>query len=367
MIYFIAPKAPTGYGIGARIYANHLSYEDNWIDLANMPEDWKSLELDEEGRVVIFWHLGHLSEYLPKKSKNPIALTTFEVDDFTDDQKRDAQNFRAIGTCSKWGKDLIEEKLQVPSFVLPHYSIVNAPSFGYHSTRSEHVEEYEDAIQSIIEYCGSRKIDRPYHDFLSVGKYEARKSQAEILEAFTLANRSCLLMGLWHNPFLPGGMDFSDLHYLGYREFPKRFNAFRIFYHDKSGTFVLLPKVRLENDVLQRIYNFADTFISASKAEGFNIPLYDAVCMQKSIITTVNTGQEFINKDGWEGEITSGPLVPAVDGKWFHGTGRWHSVDVKDIADQINAAIDGKTNLYTISDKSNAEYKNLLSAVQAFD
>jgi len=119
--------------------------------------------------------------------------------------------------------------------------------------------------------------------FLSVGKYEARKSIEETIEAFVAE--------------FPASRDPSVKLWL------------KADYPDQPARAALLrecvapdPRIRIISDRLAdpdmaRLYNSADAFVFPSKAEGFGLPCIEAIACGLPMIATDYSGQSTILKN----------------------------------------------------------------------
>lgn len=123
---------------------------------------------------------------------------------------------------------------------------------------------------------------RPFR-FLTVGKYEQRKGINETLEAFAQVhgNRPDLELVIKSNYFTDHARKYQDLQ-------------------QKIAT-LGLTNVRviwgeISADELADLYRACDTFVLPSRAEGWGLPLIEAVSAGLPIVTTMYSGHtEFLN------------------------------------------------------------------------
>lgn len=158
--------------------------------------------------------------------------------------------------------------------------------------------------------------------FVHIGKAEGRKNTIAIAQAFSQCMQGVLAkltMYIW-NPFC------SE--------------------NEKAGWIQAcsLPGVEVVWQPLGRpeqvasIINRHHAAIYASAAEGWGLPILEAMACGLHVITPVHTGiKEYACPDSVYGVQTRG-LVPARDGKFFHGQGQWYRVQVPEIQDQIRHA-----------------------------
>lgn len=123
---------------------------------------------------------------------------------------------------------------------------------------------------------------RPFR-FLTVGKYEHRKSIDETLEAFAQvhANRPDLELVIKSNYFANRDQKLEALQ----RKIASLgLNNVTLLWGDMNA------------DELANLYRGCDTFILPSKAEGWGLPLIEAVAAGLPVITTMYSGHtEFLN------------------------------------------------------------------------
>ena len=163
--------------------------------------------------------------------------------------------------------------------------------------------------------------------FSHVGKFEERKSSADILKVFTYAlvdlGINCSLIVSMINPFLlNNGFDIikNNLIDLGYSIEKDEEGAIR-FVREKLRVVVMKYKIR----DIRELYNISHFGIYPSKAEGWNLPLIESIASGVPCITTDWTGQsEYLKNYPKELIIEKGQEVVANDGIWFKGDrGKW--------------------------------------------
>jgi glycosyltransferase involved in cell wall biosynthesis len=152
--------------------------------------------------------------------------------------------------------------------------------------------------------------------FLSIGKWEHRKQQDQIVDAFYNAfntNDSVKLIMSMDNPF----MDLSDK---------------KNKYKTKLGNQIqIINRVKSHHD-LARLIQQSYCFVAPSLAEGWNLPLLESMaCGKFSIATNYSGHTEFCDKNTTLLLNPTG-LTPAVDGMWFRensktNCGNWITYD----------------------------------------
>ena len=126
------------------------------------------------------------------------------------------------------------------------------------------------------------KPDRPFR-FLTVGKYEQRKGIDETLEAFAQvhANRPDLELVIKSNYFRDHERKYQDLN--------KKISSLGL-------TNVSLLWGEMSAGELADLYRACDTFVLPTRAEGWGLPLLEAVAAGLPVITTMYSGHtEFLN------------------------------------------------------------------------
>jgi glycosyltransferase involved in cell wall biosynthesis len=142
--------------------------------------------------------------------------------------------------------------------------------------------------------------------FMNVGKWEKRKGHDILHTAFRKAfskNDDVVLWMMPDNPFIDQ-REWDDLY-------------------QKSIGNQLSVFGRISTNQLVSIMQRADCFVFPTRAEGWGLPILEAMSLGKEVIVTYYSGQtQFINnKNARLIEIDN--LELANDGKWFHGEGSW--------------------------------------------
>ena len=170
--------------------------------------------------------------------------------------------------------------------------------------------------------------------FLMLGKFEERKGYTQLLDAFVKAFGKNLKVEL-----LIKGDYYIDRQRKGalLLDFVKSYNA---------------PNIRLltgaaSQEDLFVIYNMADAFVFPSRAEGWGLPLIEAMATGLPAIATNYSGQtEFLSHlEGLFMPVRHN-LVPIQDPE-FHrfvmdddgDWGRWAETDVDDLADKMQEMV----------------------------
>lgn len=179
---------------------------------------------------------------------------------------------------------------------------------------------YDDQIFHPVEYLSPSCV------FLSVGKWEVRKQQDMIVHAFNRAFEKDDNVSLWmscDNRFI---QTFVDQKKKYYKEL-------------LGDSLRLLPRVNTHFD-LARIMQQSYCFVAPSLAEGWNLPLLEAMgCAKFNIATNYSGHTEFCD------EVTTLLIEPtglqkAVDDMWFKensltNCGEWCTYDVDQLIEHM--------------------------------
>lgn len=214
----------------------------------------------------------------------------FEADRLHDFEVRGINLTNGVFTASEWGKKVLEDNgVKVPIVVSPLG--VNQKIFNN-----------EQSLKI--------KTDNKYV-FLHVGKWEKRKGQDFLLEAFGRAFTENDNVELWlvpHNPFLSPQETNTWLNLVNNNPLS-----------DKIKVYNRLPT---QNN-LAEVMREADCGIFMSRAEGWNNEIPEMMSLNKPIITTnYSAHTEYCTSDN-SFLVDVPETETANDGKWFHGFGNW--------------------------------------------
>jgi glycosyltransferase involved in cell wall biosynthesis len=172
------------------------------------------------------------------------------------------QNADVIWTPSAWGRDVL---------------VANG-------LPAETIDIVPEGVQTRVFNPHMRgRIDRSGQPlrFLSIGKFEGRKSYRELLEAFKDAfkNSTQVELGIKSDWFLMPSMS---------EELPRLVSSFGL-------SNVRLYAGNWSPEQLAALYSYSDVFVSPTKAEAWGLPLLEAAATGLPIITTFYSGQtEFL-------------------------------------------------------------------------
>lgn len=354
MVTFIAPLNRTGYGTAARylgraLYQQCPNFQYKVISNIDVPDmrtiDHRMLAnandpVNYDDDVIVFWHMFDSAKYISGFRKRKILYTTFELDGFKNNEIAQADQFDELVTASDWGTAVL--RVYFPNKRI--YKVRHAP-YGdklYDDTDiNSEIEKYYrggrlDYINSLIDSIGYSR--RTCNVFSSSGKYESRKSQKELLEAMTLGNN--ILIASWHNPFIPGGYNFSDFNQLGLKK--KNINLPIAYHNNTYGVYTNEPNtftlVLLKKDLDYYTYHkllHSDGYIAPSKAEGWNLNLSNMIAntLVPCFATYYSAHREYSNAYN---NITPYSTVRAKDNMFFDGTFNWANVNKNIIQEDMS-------------------------------
>jgi hypothetical protein len=203
--------------------------------------------------------------------------------------------------------------------------------------------------------------DRPFR-FLSVGKYEQRKSFDETLQAFAqvFGNTPEVELVIKSNFFVDQDLKSQALQ--------KKID-------DLGLNNVTVIWGTVEHDRVADLYRSCDVFVFPTKGEGWGFPLIEAAASGMPIITVPYSGHtEFLNAipDSVLGvDYVMAPITcpeyqsyyPDADGDW----GLWARPDVYSIAEAMRQARKNHSILAERALKNSAKIRNQFSWTQSVD
>jgi glycosyltransferase involved in cell wall biosynthesis len=309
------PINGTGYGITSKNIIIELSKLN--IDISLFPIG-QQIQIDsEEEKNAIEKMLHNSAKYNPKSPCLKIwhqhdlaskigngkyyVFPFFESDKLFDREIHQLNCSDHVFTASKWGKEVLENNgVTSPITVVP---------LGI----NPNIFRVPDKI----------KTQNPNYIFFHVGKWEMRKSQDVLIEAFNKSFEETDNVELWllpHNPFLSKEEEqqwFSLVNNSKLKEKIKIYNRLPTHYH-----------------LAEFLFN-ADCGVFLSRAEGWNNEIPESMAMNKPIIATnYSAHTEYCNKDN-SFLVEINELEPASDGKWFHGHGNWAKIGEQQIEQTV--------------------------------
>lgn len=164
---------------------------------------------------------------------------------------------------------------------------------------------------------------------MHVGKLEHRKSHKEMVDAFNEAFDifDDVQLDLYTSSFFIGQEEYK-----GWVDYVKS---------TKMGSKInIMDRINTHKNFMS-LYNMYDCYASFSKAEGFDLPLMEAMAHQKlCIATNCSAHRDYITPRNCVIVPIDGMEV-ARDGKWFvEGDGKWAEFDFDQFIDSFNRAKD---------------------------
>lgn len=351
---YVGPINSTGYGIASISYLNGLLKDNNQIftkpisgktsSLENIEEILKSIQnqSNPSDPTFCFWHLFDIPNQISEFKGPKIGFTTFELDTLNNQEINALSTLDAIGTASQWGKSILSKYIDSNKvFVVNHaYNENNTQVIDHNIDATENNANIHSIWSKVIAPISLSKDTL----FLSTaGKFESRKGHPELVDACIAYGKSdpIVLIAYFYNPFIQDNFPFSFLNsrFL-YPEFTS--NGIKVYKKD-NFRLIMMPPAGKRNELHSALQK-ANYFISPSKAEGWNLPLYEMMSIGMPCITTLYSAHtEYCDKNNIL-PIRSKDLTIANDGMFFKGTGSWLNVTKDDILDSIKIAANHKDN-----------------------
>ena len=303
---FSSPINHTGYGISSFSILKELAKKHN---ISYFPKGNPSVETQEEYDLVNLllsrqndfdinapflkiWHQFDLADRIGRGKY--FAYPFFELDTFNDREKKHLSVPDEIFVSSEWAKDIvINNGINSKISVVPLG--VNRNIFNENITSLRNDSRYV---------------------FLTIGKWEVRKSHDILPELFKKAFNNSKDVELW---ILAAEHTSSYSSEEQIREWKKLYSANNI---------KVIPGVKDQKDVASVIAH-SDCGLYISKAEGWNLELLETMSMNKPVIATnYSAHTEFCNKDNCY-LVDIDETEQAFDGKVFNGQGNWAKIGQK--------------------------------------
>ena len=238
---------------------------------------------------IIVYHAHGLADYRKFTGLN-VGFPIFELNKFTDLELKNMAAMDRLLTTSKWGADILSKYIDKP------ISVCNL------------------GLDNVFDIELRKLVGHNTHllKFINIGKWEIRKGHKWIVKAFEKVfgknNDKIQLSMICNNPFLSDAENAS----------------WAALYQDKLGSSVRIYNKRYhsQRDIAAKLAEH-EVGIFPSLAEGWNMPLHQAMSMGLSCITTnYSAHTEFCSSDN-SLLINSNELENAYDGEFFFGNGQW--------------------------------------------
>ena len=266
----------------------------------------RNVEFDPSLPSVRLYHQFSLAESIGRDKR--IGWPIFELDTFTDLEKSHLKSLDHIFVCSSWAKQIvIDNGINIPVDVVP----LGVDRNIFH--------------ENINPENSNNKSNKRY-TFLSCGKYEERKGQRQIVDAFNLAFNSAddvhLLISM-HNQFMQKNQ-FNEV--------------VKSFKETKLGDKISFIGPFETQEELARYMAFSDCGVFPSKAEGWGLETLEMMsCGNPVIVSDYSAHTEYCNNEN-SILIPVNETTVAYDGVWFHGQGKWAKIETDILVEKMRHA-----------------------------
>lgn len=324
------PIGKTGYGITSLNIVKNLNMLN--LDISLFPIG-SNMELNDENEKQLFesliknnshfdrnapclkiWHQYDLAYRVG--SGHYYSFPFFEIDKLNPREIHQINSCDTIFTASEWSKSiLLNNGVNIPISVTPL------------------------AVDTqIFSPPPKIKINNGNYIFCHIGKWEKRKSQDFLLQAFENAFDINDKVELWLLPFNPFLKPEEEKEWLQLVENNKLKNKIKIF-----------GRLPTQYHLCELIF-YTDCGIFLSRAEGWNNEILEFMALNKPVIATnYSAHTEYLNKDN-SFLIDVDELELANDGKWFHGEGNWAKLGDK----QMEQTVYSMRKVYTDNIQTNS-------------
>jgi len=358
---YIGPINPTGYGNASIGLFSSLYKANNSLSL--IPIGTPSAEIEGVSNILkaienkpdynapsfCFWHLFNIDQQIQNFKGPVLGYSTFESDALGPKDIENLDKLHSVATASEWGKTVLSKYTNKPIHVIRHafkqtaIDKLNRVNFDYSSN-------YEDWTK----FLAPVKFPEDSLFLSTAGKFELRKSHPELIQACIEYGKQkpLVLIAFIHNPFIQDNFPYG---YINYNMFYPMFTNYGIKVYKKDNFYLVLMPRTNEKSALHSALSKTHFFVSPSKAEGWNLPLFEMMSLGMPCITTLYSAHtEYCNESNIVVTKHDG-LVPARDGVFFHGNGYWANVTKQHILDSINKAADliaNKNAIKSLSDSA---------------
>lgn len=252
---------------------------------------------------VRLYHQFSLAESIGRGQR--IGFPIFELDKFNGQELAHLKSCDKLVVCSEWAKNVVYNNgISVPTYVMP---------LGVDGEIFSHQDYFPETFT-----------------FFSAGKWEKRKGQSDIVEAFNIAFRpddNVRLVMSFHNIFMrPEELSLKKNEYL---ETPM----------GKAGRISFVGPFRMQKD-LARVMNMTSCGVFPSRSEGWGLETLEMMsCGRRVIVTNYAGHTEYCNSQN-STIIEPIGVEPAFDNKWFFGQGNWCKFNVGDLAEKMRVEFD---------------------------
>jgi len=287
---------------------------------------------DPTAPCIKIWHQHELASRIG--TGNYYVLPFFEADKLQDREIHQINCADHVFTASKWGKETLEKNnITKPISVTP---------LGVNL--------------DIFQQPQKIRIDNGKYVFFHIGKWEKRKGQDVLIEAFNRAfekTDNVELRLLPQNPFLTKEEEEAWHSLIKNSKLSDKINAYN--------------RLPTHYHLAQFIFE-ADCGVFMSRAEGWNNEIPEVMAMNKPVIATnYSAHTEYCNKEN-SFLIDISETEPAIDNKWFFGHGNWAKIGEEQIEQTIEYMRyvyknNIKTNSHGLETAQQLSWKNTASII----
>lgn len=173
--------------------------------------------------------------------------------------------------------------------------------------------------------------------FLSTFKWEPRKGWDTLIEAFVSAFKASDNVALYILTKPSGGQGLADIR----NQVKDHFKSIKKHLKVKVLPVIQVIVSRLSSEDYVRVYKAADCYVTASRGEGWGMPITEAMSMGLPIISTNWSGSaDIINTSyAWPISYTLEPVErPANDPVWWFEDSKWARANVTELAEEMKYA-----------------------------
>lgn len=327
-----APISRTGYGVHS---INFLAAIDSYYDVSLYPiaqPDYdgkyntiiqkaiaRADNLNAKAPSIKIWHDTDMATFCG----NPrIAYTVFELDRISPRGKNHLASCNKIIVPSEWAKSILERHLFMGDAIYVVPEGVDTQMFPYETI--EYDEKFSKNSPLVV--C-------------NVGKFEKRKGHYSILEALRNTTMYITMYAHWFNPFMKKEVIVKAIEENGWTNVHTPIDVYGCrfeLYSNPNATvklYLSLDHIHKQREI-SNLYRTADVGLFPHFAEGWNLPLSEAMATGLPCITQNYSGpSEYLTPTN---HISlAGNMKAAYDGIWFHKQGNWSEVSPEEIANKL--------------------------------
>jgi glycosyltransferase involved in cell wall biosynthesis len=323
-----------------------------------------------------FWHLSDIHTKI-KDCKAPVlGYTTFELDTLAPQEVKNLDLLTAVATASRFGKDVLDKYTKHSTIKEKDTKIITHAFRKNDTTQLDYYKfDYDKTYSLWSKFLAPINIPKDTLFLSTAGKYESRKAHPELIKACIEYGKTkpVLLISFLYNPFIPGNFPYGFIN--SNMLYPLYTNAGFKVYKKDNFYLVLMPPAGTKKD-LHNALKAAHFFVSPSKAEGWNLPLFEMLSQGMPSIATLTSAHTHYASSRSVIDVSFDSYIPALDGIFFNGHGSWANVTSVGILEAIQRAsklLETPTELELLSEFAikttkdftwEREAKNLLSLMK---